>query len=322
MKKITFYNYLICVIINIIDSDQWETVGLSSHMFMLSQTSNDMNKAVFNIIHKPRYAWIKIQLSRLYNVAQRLTLSRIKIINENNNLNSNIFQTLPYLTSIIKLDMSELITNNTNIDIIAFCRGLGQYCKSLQILHLSILFKEAFCIDEKGGSCWLSLFPKLRILDLSNMEISTTIAHNIYNATCNLTNLVELNLTNNEIDNIFKFLNDEPSLNINTLILDDNILGSINRHNYYSDSDSESDEVLEYNVEGLWELFNNISLQSLSLRRASFIDEEGLAIRDYLKTNTTLTYLDIRDNFQNNIRKNIEDSWNENPNRDPNKLKI
>lgn len=72
-------NYLICNVISKIGTEVWESAGLSSHMFMLFQTSKSMKEAVLDQIHKPRNVWIEVLPSRLHNLTPIFTLLHIKI---------------------------------------------------------------------------------------------------------------------------------------------------------------------------------------------------------------------------------------------------
>jgi len=335
-------NYLICNIISKIGTEVWETAGLSSHMFMLFQTSKSMKEAVLDQIHKPRNVWIEVLPSRLQHVSQFFTLTHIKIKSEEELSIFNIYKALSSLTNIVKLDMSGLTENNMDIDALTFCKGLGPNCPLLQELRLSILFKDAFTYQDDeydldqddeydapcdGGECWMSQIPNLRVLDLRNMGIYSGLVSNILVACNSCVNLVELDLSDNEIFYVHEILSAEVTLYIKTLKMNYNGLG------YDGDlDDSDVEEEYRNTVEndgyylfGIKELLERYtSLTSLSMGFNQFIEQEGIGIGNYLKTNTNIKYLDISGNFVPpcNGLNNIIEAWNGDPNRDPNNLKI
>jgi hypothetical protein len=306
---------LISDVISNIGTDVWNIAGLSSHIVMLSQTCREMKSAVYNELQVPRHAMIIVRPSRLQHVAQRLTLTHVKITDEVGlNTGSNIFQSLPYLTNMVRLDVSELYKRTIDIDILAFCRGLGQYCHSLEHLRLSALFMNAF-IDGKGGASWMSLLPELRVLDLRNMNIPTELGHEILVGCNSSVKLEEVNLSDNSLHYLYEILSDQGSLYIKTLKLDFNGLGSVNGFGYVFDEEEEDEEEIEHDVVGLCDLFNDYtSLTALSLTSNAFTNTEGIAIAECLNTNTNLTYLDLRYNFiENDIRQRIRDAWHGEP---------
>jgi hypothetical protein len=339
-------NYLICNVISTIGTDVWETAGLSSRMFMLFQTSKSMKEAVLDQIHKPRNVWIEVLSSRLHHVTQFFTLTHVKIKTEEELSIYNIYKALPNLKNIVKLDMSGLIENKMDIDALTFCKGLGPNCPSLQELHLSILFIDAFTYNTEaqlqynaqaqspgpcdGGECWMSQIPKLRVLDLRNMRIYSNLVSNILVACNSCENLVELDLSNNEIFYVHEILSAEVTLYIKTLKMNYNGLGYDGDLDDLDDSDVEEEyrntvENDGYYLFGIKELLERYtSLTSLSLGFNQFIEQEGIGIGNYLKTNTNIKYLDISGNFSPPCDglNNIIEAWNGDPNRDPNNLKI
>jgi Leucine-rich repeat (LRR) protein len=257
---------------------------------------------------------IIVRPSRLQHVAKGLTLTHVKITDEVElNIGRNIFQALSCLTNIVRLDVSELQNRTMDIDVLAFCRGLGQYCPALQHLRLSALFLHAF-IDGKGGASWLSSLPELRVLDLRNMDIPTEVGHEILVGCNSSVNLEEVNLSDNNLHHLYEILSDEGSLYIKTLKLDFNGLGSINGIGYFFDEDEDENEI-EHDVIGLRDLINDYtSLTALSLKSNAFTNAEGFAIAEYLNTNTNLTHLDLRYNFiEDDIRQRIRDAWHGEP---------
>jgi hypothetical protein len=335
-------NYLICNVISKIGTEVWESAGLCSHMFMLFQTSKSMKEAVLDQIHKPRNVWIEILPSRLQHLTPIFTLTRIKIKSEEELSIFNIYKALPSLTNIVKLDMSGLTENKMDIDALTFCKGLGPNCPLLQELRLSILFIDAFTYQDEaqtlaqalshdapcdGGECWMSQIPNLRVLDLRNMGIYSHLVSNILVACNSCVNLVELDLSNNEIFYVHEILSAEVTLYIKTLKMNHNGLG------YDGDlDDSDVEEEYRNTVEndgyylfGIKELLERYtSLTSLSMGFNQFIEQEGFGIGNYLKTNTNIKYLDISGNFGNpsEVIDHIIEVWNEDPNRDLNNLKI
>lgn len=312
---------LIADVISNIGTDIWNIVGLSSHIIILSQTCKEMKRAVYNELHVPRYAMIIVRPSRLHHVAHDLTLTHVKITDEVNlNIGRDIFQALSCLSNIIRLDVSELQNRTMDIDVLAFCRGLGQYCPALEHLRLSALFLHAF-IDGKGGASWMSLLYKLRVLDLRNMDIPTEVGHEILVACNSSMNLEEINLSDNNLHYLYEILSDEGSLYIKTLKLDFNGFGSVNGIGYFLDEDeNENENEIEHDVIGLRDLFKDYtSLTSLSLTSNAFTNTEGFTIAEYLNTNTNLTFLDLSYNFiDNHIRQHIRDAWH----GEPDKLKL
>jgi len=305
---------LISDVISNIGTDVWKMVELSSHIVMLSQTCREMKRAVYNELQVPRHAMIIVRPSRLQHVTQGLTLTHVKITDEVDlNIGSNIFQSLPYLTNIVRLDVSDLHNRTMDIDVLAFCRGLAQYCPALQHLRLSALFMNAF-IDGKGGASWMSLLTELRVLDLRNMDIPTEVGHEILVGCNSSVKLEEVNLSDNSLHDLYQILSNEGSLYIKTLNLDFNGLGSVNGIGYVFDEDEDEDEI-EHDVVGLRDLFKDYtSLTALSLKSNAFTNTEGLAIAECLNTNTNLTFLDLRYNFvENDIRQHIKDAWHGEP---------
>lgn len=332
-------NYLICNVISKIGTEVWESAGLSSHMFMLFQTSKSMKEAVLDQIHKPRNVWIEVLPSRLHNLTPIFTLLHIKIKNEKESSIFNIYKALPSLTNIVKLDMSGLISNNMDIDALTFCKGIGPNCPSLQELRLSILFIDAFTYQDEsrtplqvyeapcdGGECWMSQIPNLRVLDLRDMEIYNELASNILAACNSSVNLVELDLSNNVLDLLHEILSIKETLYIKTLKLNYNYLGYLLKG--YDESDPDDENTVEndgYYLFAFKDLFlRYTSLTSLSIKCNQFIDKEGFGIGNYLKTNTNIKYLDISNNFDNpsEVIDHIIEVWNGDPNRDHNNLKI
>jgi len=318
---------LISDVISNICTDVWKMVGLSSHVVMLAQTCREMKKAIYNELQVPRHAMIRVHPSRLQHVVQGLTLTHVKFADEIEldayfNIGRNIFQALPYLSNIVRLDVSEL-QNRTylflngptliDIDIPAFCKGLGQYCPTLQHLRLSTLFLSAFT-DGKGGASWMSLLPELSVLDLHNMDIPTEVGHEILVGCNSCMKLEEVNLSGNSLHYLYEILSDQGSLYIKTLKLDFNGLGYVNWFSSINDEDDDEDDD-ENDTIGIRDLFNDYtSLTALSLTSNAFSNAEGFAIAESLNTNTNITFLDLRDNFiDDHIKQHIRDAWHGEP---------
>jgi hypothetical protein len=230
-------------------------------------------------------------------------------------------EVLQYIPNSIKIDLSQLkiigddgheivipawFTGEqdknywTGDDTTQFFSQLTTHCVLLEELRLGIVIRDLLLSswDQPDAWEWLAALPNLHSLAAVNMKMDHEIAENLMNVVAKYTTITKLNINHNDISNLLYILPD--SFNLASLSLYGCDLGM----QFNEDMSSES-------AEGVSKLLTEYpSLVYLDLGYNHYLDEQGEAIALALRTNTSLTELDLRDNdISQAMREQIATAW-------------
>lgn len=317
----------------------WEQNGLAPHTLMLLEVSKEMLQAVCYVGREalPAHVYAKPSQIRealcwnraMYEMYERQNLDFVKLtvqflpeMDMDGYLGTarNVIGCLRYMPNVIKLDLSELkiigddgheivkydwFTGEydrnywTELDTNDFLDELVQNCVVLEDLQLGMMLRDILISswDETEDWKWVDALPNLRTLSALDMQIDLDVAENVMNVVSQHTTLTELNLDNNNICNLLYILPD--SFNLASLSLSGcELAGGFN------------EDMTDVSVKGVSKLLTQYpSLVYLDLGGNQYCDE-GEAIANALRSNTSLTKLDLRDNeICSAVREQIANAW-------------
>lgn len=317
----------------------WEQNGLAPHTLMLLEVSKEMLQAVCYVGREalPAHVYAKPSQIRealcwnraMYEMYERQNLDFVKLtvqflpeMDMDGYLGTarNVIAGLKYMPNVIRLDLSELkiigddgheivkydwFTGEydrnywTELDTNDFLDELVQNCVVLEDLQLGMMLRDILISswDETEDWKWVDALPNLRTLSALDMQIDLDVAENVMNVVSQHTTLTELNLDNNNICNLLYILPD--SFNLASLSLSGcELAGGFN------------EDMTDVSVKGVSKLLTQYpSLVYLDLGGNQYCDE-GEAIANALRSNTSLTKLDLRDNeICSAVREQIANAW-------------
>lgn len=314
----------------------WEQHGLAPHTLTLLQVSKEMVEAVCYVGRAalPVYVYAKPSQIRevlywnrlMYN---RLDLSRVKLtvqfmpetdMDGYLGVARNVIDGLKYMPNVVKLDFSQLeIVGDNGHEVVKydwftgeedknywtdyntndFFAELVKTCVRLEELQLGVVVRGVLLSswDVEDDWNWLNL-PNLRTLSALDMNIDYEVAHNVMNVVSKYTTLTELYMDYNEIDNLLYIL--PESFNLASLSLSGCDFGG-----------GAFEGMISVSTEGVSKLLTEYpSLVYLDLNDNQYGDEEGKAIAEALRLNTSLTKLDLRENdISPAVREQIANAW-------------
>ena len=317
----------------------WEQNGLAPHTLMLLEVSKEMVEAVCDIGREPLPAHVCAKPSQIrealcwnramYEMYERQALNFVKLtvqflpeMDMDGYLGTarNVIGGLKYMPNVIKLDLSELkIIGDDGHEIVRYDWFTGEYdrnywteldtndfldelvknCVVLEDLQLGMMLRDMLLSswDETEDWKWVDALPNLHTLSALDMQIDLDVAANVMNVVSQYTTLTELNLDNNNICNLLYILPD--SFNLASLSLSGcELAGGFN------------EDMTDVSVKGVSKLLTQYpSLVYLDLGGNQYCDE-GEAIANALRSNTSLTKLDLRDNeICSAVREQIANAW-------------
>jgi hypothetical protein len=315
----------------------WEKHGLASHTLMLLQVSKEMLEAVCEVGRETLPAHVYAKPSQIREVLywnrlmyNMLDLTRVMLtvqfmpetdMDGYLATSRSAIEVLQYIPNSIKIDLSQLkiigddgheivipawFTGEqdknywTGDDTTQFLSQLAKQCVLLEDLQLGIVMRDLLfsSYNQPDAWEWLAALPNLHSLSALNMQIDLEITENLMNVVAKYTKITQLNVDHNNISNLLEILPD--SFNLASLSLCGCDLGM----EFNEDMSSES-------AEGVSKLLTEYpSLVYLDLGYNHYLDEQGEAIALALRTNTSLTELDLRNNdIAQAMREQIATVW-------------
>lgn len=320
----------------------WEQNGLAPHTLMLLEVSKEMVQAVCYVGRAPFPAHVCVKPSQIrealcwnramYDVYERQALNFVKLtvqflpeMDMDGYLGTarNVIGGLKYMPNVIKLDLSELkIIGDDGHEIVRYDWFTGEYdrnywtefdtndfltelvknCVVLEDLQLGMMLRDMLLSSwyETEDWEWVDALPNLRTLSALDMQLDLDVAENVMHVVSQHTTLTELNMDHNNICNLRYILPD--SFNLASLSLSGCGLGG------WDDTD---EDMLTVSVKGVFRLLTEYtSLIELNLGANMYGDMQGKAIANALRSNTSLTKLDLRDNeICSEVREQIANAW-------------
>lgn len=314
----------------------WENHGLASHTLMLLQVSKEMLEAVCevgretlpaHVYAKPSQirealCWNRLMHNRVGLTRVRLTVQFMPETDMDGYLGTarNVIDGVKYMPNVVKLDLSELkIIGDDGHEIVRYDWFTGEYdrnywtefdtndfldelvktCVLLEELQLGMMLRDMLLSSwyETEDWKWVDALPNLRTLSALDMQIDLDVAENVMKVVSQHTTLTELNMDHNNICNLLYILPD--SFNLASLSLSGCEFGG-----------GFNEDMTGVSVKGVSKLLTEYpSLVYLDLGGNQYCDE-GEAIANALRCNTSLTKLDLRENeIGPAVREQIANAW-------------